>query len=391
MSVRGALALSKVAMAWAISRGRTYVLPDDVAQLAVATFAHRMVLEPRPSSTASPAEQVINQILLDVPAPEGERPGMTNETTTGRSAPTGTGTTGRTGTGSWSRTARPSRGGPGVPAWSNPVSRAAGEAASRFAGWARRTYRVLAETVTPVGWLLVVGLVVGLLAGAVLGLIEGWVIAIAAGILLVLSLPFLLGGATFDVRLDIERNRVIAGTDVTGSLVATNLSQRFSLPGTIDVPVGEGLVEVPVPFLGKGSQHVEPVAIAARHRGVIQVGPMTITHGDPVGVLHRRSSWPQIETIYVHPRTVAIPSTSAGFIKDVEGTPTTTLVDSDLAFHAIREYQPGDSRRHVHWKSTAKTGKLMVRQYEETRRASLAVVLDSPPRSTPTTTSSSSP
>ena len=46
-----------------------------------------------------------------------------------------------------------------------------------------------------------------------------------------------------------------------------------------------------------------------------------------------------------------------------------------MSFHAIREYAPGDSRRQIHWKSTAKTGQLMVRQYEESRRSRMAVVL----------------
>ncbi len=46
-----------------------------------------------------------------------------------------------------------------------------------------------------------------------------------------------------------------------------------------------------------------------------------------------------------------------------------------MSFHAIREYAAGDSRRQIHWKSTAKTGRLMVRQYEESRRSRMAVVL----------------
>ena len=63
-------------------------------------------------------------------------------------------------------------------------------------------------------------------------------------------------------------------------------------------------------------------------------------------------------------------------MRDLEGAVTSTIVDSDLAFHAIRDYVPGDSRRHVHWKSTAKTGQLMVRQYEETRRSRIAISID---------------
>ena len=37
--------------------------------------------------------------------------------------------------------------------------------------------------------------------------------------------------------------------------------------------------------------------------------------------------------------------------------------------------RPGDERRYIHWKSTAKTGRYMVRQFEETRRSHLVVAL----------------
>ena len=49
---------------------------------------------------------------------------------------------------------------------------------------------------------------------------------------------------------------------------------------------------------------------------------------------------------------------------------------SDLAFHGLREYVPGDELRHVHWRSSAKASKLQIRQYHDTRRSHLTVVLD---------------
>jgi uncharacterized protein (DUF58 family) len=45
-------------------------------------------------------------------------------------------------------------------------------------------------------------------------------------------------------------------------------------------------------------------------------------------------------------------------------------------FHGIREYQHGDSLRHVHWPSTARHGSLVVREFERDRPARLAVVVD---------------
>lgn len=252
---------------------------------------------------------------------------------------------------------------------SKATGRALGSAGRLAFGW-------LIETVTAAGWMLIAVLIIGVVVGAAFGLVEGWVVAVVAVVLLLFSVPFLLGGANLDVRFALGQDRVVAGSEIDATITVSNHSRRVSLPVVLDVPVGPGLVEAYVPLLVGRAQHVERLRIAAPRRGIIRVGPMQFTRGDPIGILRREIGWPQVEEIYVHPVTSRLPSTSAGFLKDIEGQPTTHIVDSDLAFHAIREYVPGDSRRHVHWKSTAKTGQLMVRQFEETRRARIAVILD---------------
>nr|WP_281728203.1 DUF58 domain-containing protein [Cellulomonas denverensis] len=102
---------------------------------------------------------------------------------------------------------------------------------------------------------------------------------------------------------------------------------------------------------------------------------MRLARSDPIGVLRREVRWPQRSTIHVHPVTIGLPATSLGQVHDLDGLPSTDVVASDLSFHAIREYVVGDSMRHVHWRSTAKTGRLMVREYQESRRSRLAVLL----------------
>lgn len=312
---------------------------------------------------------------------------MNTDDSTSVSRSRGTATAGATATGTtsgsrgrWSRTGGTvsrSRTGDGRP---RGAQASLASAARGVASWLWGAGGWLGATVTPAGWLLVLLLAAGVAAGLGAGLVEGWVVAAVAAALLVFSIPFLLGGASYAVRLVLARDRVVAGTDITAELRVRNVSHRFSLPSVIDVPIGAGLIEAPVPFLVGGAQHSEDLVIGARRRGVIRVGPTKVTRGDPVGILRREHSWPQLETIYVHPVTVPLPSTSAGFVQDIEGTPTRTIVDSDLSFHAIREYRPGDSPRHIDWKATAKvvavTGQLMVRQYEESRRSRVAVVLD---------------
>lgn len=68
-SMRGALALTRCARVWAASSNRGYVVPDDVKQLAVAVLAHRITLTAEATFAGSTPEQMIEQILDEVPSP----------------------------------------------------------------------------------------------------------------------------------------------------------------------------------------------------------------------------------------------------------------------------------------------------------------------------------
>ncbi|MFC8191275.1 AAA family ATPase [Cellulomonas sp. NPDC057328] len=69
VSVRGAIALSRMTVAWAAAQGRDFVTPDDVRTLAEPVLAHRLMLEPEAEFDGVTASAVMGQILLDVPAP----------------------------------------------------------------------------------------------------------------------------------------------------------------------------------------------------------------------------------------------------------------------------------------------------------------------------------
>ena len=62
-SPRGSLALYKTAQAWAMLRGRDYVIPDDIKMLAPLTLSHRLILRPESHLRGRTAQSIITEIL----------------------------------------------------------------------------------------------------------------------------------------------------------------------------------------------------------------------------------------------------------------------------------------------------------------------------------------
>lgn len=69
VSVRGALALVRLAKVWAAAHGRHFVIPDDVKQLAPHAWTHRLVIDAEAEFTGTTAESVIERVLAQVAAP----------------------------------------------------------------------------------------------------------------------------------------------------------------------------------------------------------------------------------------------------------------------------------------------------------------------------------
>ncbi len=68
-SPRGSLALLKLSRARAAIQARSYVLPDDIKHFALPALAHRLVLEPELWSVRRAAENVISEVVNQIPVP----------------------------------------------------------------------------------------------------------------------------------------------------------------------------------------------------------------------------------------------------------------------------------------------------------------------------------
>lgn len=253
------------------------------------------------------------------------------------------------------------------------------DAARTAIAWLRRVVWPVLAPITGFGWGVLLGTIGMLVAGVLLGWKELIVIGLVGALLLIAGIVFVIGRNRYRIELDLAYTRVVVGERALGRIEIHSAAQKPLLPATIEVPVGKALASFHLPRMKPGDVHEDVFAIPTSRRTILQVGPVRSVRGDPVGLLSRQVKWTEPVDLYVHPKTVQLDETAPGLIRDLEGITTRDLTNSDIAFHALRDYVAGDDRRYIHWKSSARTGTLMVRQFEQTRRSVLALGLSTSP------------
>lgn len=245
--------------------------------------------------------------------------------------------------------------------------------------WAART-----RLLTPVGRGVVL---IGVLATA-LGLRFHWQeftqLSLLAVGLLVLGLLWQLLPGVPTAHLTLERHRMIEGGRTPTMALTVQAGAAPMLFPRVVVPVGASAVQLRLRSLGPFASHTEKdVRLPPLPRGVHAVGPVAYERIDPVGVISRRFRTGISLTVLVSPVVADLAVFAGGLVNDLDGATSQQLSMSDLAFHALREYVPGDDLRHVHWRSSAKAGALLVRQYHESRRGHVTILLDATASSYP--------
>lgn len=230
--------------------------------------------------------------------------------------------------------------------------------------------------VSTFGWIVLGGAAVSLLLLLLLGWAEFAFLGATLFAAFLIAVGFVFGRSTYDVAIELNPRRVVAGDRALGRMVVRNSGSKPVLPTRMELPVGAGVAEFMVPRLAAGEESEELFAVPTARRALILAGPALSVRGDQLGLLRRTTEWTEQVELFVHPKTTRLAATARGLVRDLEGQTTKVITDSDLAFHALRTYEPGDDIRNVHWRTSARTGQLMVRQYQETRRSQLLLVFD---------------
>ena len=194
------------------------------------------------------------------------------------------------------------------------------------------------------------------------------------------SLAYLFGGliiiSLMWSLLAVRGVRLGRITRTRRSQVGRNFNEQFSVRNTWLFPKLWLEVRDHSTLPGHRASHVVPPLWTRRRyewavetrcisRGEFQLGPMTVTSGDPFGLFLTPRRINAAERLIIYPATVPITTISLprGVVSGGEAQQHLTQnITTNAA--GVREYVPGDSINRIHWKSTARRGKLIVKEFE---------------------------
>lgn len=141
--------------------------------------------------------------------------------------------------------------------------------------------------------------------------------------------------------------------------------------------IGDEVREISVRALPAGGSARYRYEIPTDRRGRIPLGPLSIERSDLLGLARARGEIGEVTELRVYPKRHPVRLSSAGRARHHhEGEPPPQSMRGSTDLRALREYVIGDERRHLHWKATARTGQLMVREYADPAQPWMVVLLD---------------
>ena len=156
---------------------------------------------------------------------------------------------------------------------------------------------------------------------------------------------------------------------------------KFYLLVRDTLPRGMPLADGPPPLvlgLWPGEERETQCWVEARRRGVFALGPAQVYSTDPLGLQTFAQKMPQVSELLVYPAVLPLRESwlRGAAASGWRGAANALVRGDGDDFYGVREYGPGDELRRVHWRTTARTGKLAVTEYAQGITLEVTLALD---------------
>ncbi len=228
-----------------------------------------------------------------------------------------------------------------------------------------------------------VGLIALTLASLVIALTGGWsvmyrVTYIVAALFMLSALWAIIGARTLAVERRVRAQRAQVGGYFEEWVAVDNTSWLPKPWAEIRTDSNLGTHAVRKGFaLGPRSRRSWTIRTECTVRGKFKLGDIVVSTGDPFGLFQRSRKFPSDTTVLIYPRTVdfttppSIPGQLPGGARQSGHVHYVTPTAS-----SVREYQPADAFNRIHWPTTARTGRLMVKEFELDPFADVWIAID---------------
>jgi uncharacterized protein (DUF58 family) len=222
---------------------------------------------------------------------------------------------------------------------------------------------------------------IAVLAGAVVSYVAGWVFGTrelaALALALACSLPLALALAWWASRGQVALTRRLPARATAGERLqaAVSLEPAPSLVTASLVERAAGLGDPVAELVRDGGRLAGSWSVADPPRGRYPLAPELVLE-DPLGLARVRVAIEPAALLRVEPRLVELaPARGPGPVER-DGIRHAFASNVGDGIAGVRDHEVGESLRHVHWRTTARRGRLTVRELEERPRDALLVVLD---------------
>ena len=228
------------------------------------------------------------------------------------------------------------------------------------------------------GWTIAVAALAAIVIGRVFGIVELFVIGAGLAVAVVLAV---VAVQTHRPELSITRwahpSVLTVGDTGRVDLLVENRASLRSPRVDLTEPVGTtNSAHMTIAPLRVGEEVTAGYRVPATRRGILQVGPALLDRRDLLGLASRPQIAAGATDITVAPQTFELPMPSLGH--GVLGRHLLALSQriGPGEFHSLRDYVTGDEPRSIHWKASARSEGLKVRQHEAQGVRRCIVVLD---------------